>query len=203
MLSDPGLGPSARSTAAVLAYIGLKSGYHVEVMPVPLSEEMEHHGLGGFFGRSAVGDLIPWIEGLEFGVATPLSRAVHEAVAGRDIGTATFLISDMADPDAGDRIFRSLRARRCQPALVQLVSPLEREQVPLGHREFLEPETGRMLRVRVTRRLRRAYLERLERFQEQVRHRCRALGVRHVQLVAGQRADRAMVQALREGGMIR
>ncbi|MBN2490625.1 MAG: DUF58 domain-containing protein [Planctomycetes bacterium] len=203
MASDPALESTARSVSALLAYVGLRTGYHVEVIPLPLSEEREHHGLGGFFGSGAVGELGAWIEGVEFGVPAPLFPAVRQAVAGRELGAATFLVSDLADPDAGERILRLLRAHRCQPALVQLFSPLARDPVPLGHRELLDPETGGTLRIRVTPRLRRAFLERLARFHERVRHRCRALGVRHVRLAAGQVADRAMVRRLREGGVLR
>jgi len=204
MASDPALAHTARSAVAILAYVGLKSGYHVEIFPLPLgTEEREHGGLAGFFGRSSVAELFEWVDGLEFGVAAPLFPAVRNALGGREIGTAAFLVSDMADPEAGDRVFRLLRARRAKPALIQVQAPLERDVVRLGHREMVDPETGSTLRIRVTPSLRRKYLKRLKRFHDQVRHRCRALGVRHVRLEAGQGPDREMVQSLGMGGILK
>jgi hypothetical protein len=86
---------------------------------------------------------------------------------------------------------------------VQIESSDDRAWLRLGHREMVDPETGRSLSLRVTPSIRRGYLEQLKRFRERVRHRCRALGVRHVCFRAGHDADRGMVQALREGGILR
>jgi len=204
MGAAPGLAHTARSAVVMLAYVGLKSGYHVEIFPLPLgTDDRENGGPGGFFGRSAIGELVQWVEGQEFGVAAPLFPAVRHALGGREIGTATFLISDLADPEAGDRVFRLLRARRAKPALIQVQAPFERGMVRLGHREIVDPETGNTLRIRVTPSVRRKYLKQLKRFHDQVRHRCRALGVRHICLEAGRGPDRGMVQSLAVGGLLK
>lgn len=203
MATLPGADLTARSVTAVLAYTALGAGYEVDIVPVPLMDGRVASPVGGFLGRGTSGEMFDWIAGLTFDTPAPLFPALRSSVGSRELGTATFLISDLADADAGDRIFRYLRAKRCQPALVQIEPVDERAWLRLGHREMIDPESGRILSLRVTPSVRRSYLEQLQRFRERVRHRCRALGVRHVCFPAGHRADRTMVQALREGGILR
>ena len=202
MVVSPGVEHTLRSVAAILAYLGLKSGYHVEGIPVPEPGPWEDISPAVFRGRGAAGEVFQWLERLPFGVAGPLFEAVRGAVGGRALGAATYLLSDMADPEAGDRIFRFLRSRRCRPALVQVVPPMDRALERSGHLEMVDPESGRVLRLRLTPKLRRRYWKRLARFHEQVRLRCRALGVRHVRLESGLAPDRNMVQCLRKGGLL-
>lgn len=203
MATMEGAGVTARSITAVLAYTALGTGYEVDIVPVPLTDGRVVSPVGGFLGRATAGEMFDWISHLTFDAPAPLFPALRSAVGSRELGTATFLISDLADADAGDRVFRYLRAKRCQPALVQIEPVDERAWLRLGHREMIDPETGRVLSLRVTPSVRRAYLEQLKRFRERVRHRCRALGVRHVSFPAGHEADRTMVQVLREGGILR
>lgn len=198
----PGGRHTLRAVAAILAYLGLKAGYHVEAIPVPEPGRQEEIGPGVFRDRGAASEVFQWLHRLPFGVAGPLFEAVRGAVGGRELGAATYLISDMADPEAGDRILRFLRSRRCRPALVQVVPPLDRSVERLGHLEMVDPESGRVLRLRLTPTLRRRYLKRLARFHEKVRLRCRALGIRHVRLEAGMAPDRDMVQRLKKGGLL-
>ncbi len=192
---------TARTIAAAVGYTGLATGYDVELAPVP-GDDVRLEG-SRWRGRGAAGPLFEQLDGLGFGSRVGLADALNRTAGSRDLGSVAVLVTDFAEPGGADRVLRIFRTRRCRVAVVQVLHPAV---IPsLGYHEIIDPEVREdtRVRVRVTRRVQDAFRARLARYHEHVRLRCRAFDVRHAVVDAGTAADRALVVALKDGGVLR
>lgn len=196
----PDVPMTARSAAAILGYAALGSGYEVDVLLAP-PDDAARGRVGAWRGRGSAAELFAHIASLRFDVAGPLLPALRAAAGRRDLGAAAVFISDFADPDGGERVFRFFRSRRVRATLIQVKQPTI--EWADGLHRVIDPESGRTIERPVNASVRRDIADRRRRFDERIRRRARAFGMVHTALDPGVGPVRSLVAALERGGALR
>jgi uncharacterized protein (DUF58 family) len=146
--------------------------------------------------------LVQALEGSQAAAPTDMARAFHDLAERIRRRGLVIVISDLFDDPK--RILTSFAHFRHKKHEVIVFHVLDRDEVefPFQDLSFLQGlEDGRRLLVE-PRALRRAYLEEMTRFTEQIRKGCREAGVDYVPLITDQSLEIALGQYLTRRGRL-
>ena len=190
-LGTPSKWENGRRLAAALAFLGLEAMDRVQV-----------GALGGrhlppLRGRDGVHRVWGLLQELE-----PDGRSGSEdLVRARWLRPGlTILVSDflMDDSEWGPAL-ASLRSRRQEPVLWQVLAPDEEHPALTGDLKLIDAETDRARELTITPGLRRQYLRALSEHREQLARACLGAGGRFLHTSSSDDLEAAMVAALRTG----
>ena len=190
-LGEPPKWESARRLAAALAFLGLAAMDRVQV-----------GALGGRYlpplrGRDGVHRVWAFLEGLEpDGQAGP-----EELVRARWLRPGlTVVVSDFLMEGASwSPALTSLRSRRQEPVLWQVLAPDEEHPVLTGDLKLIDAETDRARELTITPGLQQEYLRALASHRDRLARESSAAGGRFVHTSSSNNLETAMLAGLRTG----
>lgn len=190
----------ARRMAAVLAYIGLSHYDAVSVLAfdralAPLQVKMR--------GKRRVFDLLRSLDALAIGAPTALDQAFRGALPefrGKTIGV---VLSDFYDQQGLEHGLIHLRSRGIRPYAVHIVDPLEASPELNGRIELRDAETGEREILTIDADTLVRYSQAMARHLERVERFCLRAEVGYARLLTTTSLERAIVELLRAGGLIR
>lgn len=190
----------ARQVAAVLAYIGLSHFDAVSAIAFdralqPLQVKMR--------GKRRIFDLLRALEALEPAGETSLVAALSGALPefrGKTIGV---VVSDFYDREGIERSLLHLRARHVRPYAIHVVDPLELAPDAEGRMEVRDVESDDRETFTVDAALLARYSQAMARHLERVERFCLKSEVGYARLLTTTSLERAVVELLRSGGLIR
>jgi uncharacterized protein (DUF58 family) len=174
--SPPEKFTAACNVALAISYVVLANQDHVRLHAVgaPNSASPFLHG------RNQIVDLIDFTRGLTPGGAPDLAASLGDHLnLVRRPGKA-ILISDFLVPAASyHSAFNLLRRFNLDVAAVQVLSRYELEPPLTGELKMIDSESGEELNIRWNEATRRAYAERLERHNRELKSACHQSGVQY------------------------
>lgn len=155
----------AKRIAAGLGYAALSGSERVTVLPFA---ERLGWPLSPVRGRRRIGALLKYLDAIELGAETDLSRAVDEFLARSPRPGLVAVVSDFLDPGGFKRPLDRLLSARHEPVLFHVLDREELDPTPGGDLVLVDAETGQKVEVSLDERAVRAYRKRLEIFLEQL-----------------------------------
>jgi uncharacterized protein (DUF58 family) len=155
----------AKRIGAGLGYVALSGSERVTVLPFA---DRLGWPLAPMRGRRRIGALLRYLEAVELGAETDLSRAVDEFLARSPRPGLVAVVSDFLDPGGFKRPLDRLLAARHEPVLFHVLDREELDPTPGGDLVLVDAETGSRIEVSLDERAVRAYRKRLETFIEQI-----------------------------------
>ena len=188
----------ARRLAAAIAYLSLCSNDRVGVFA--FGKNMER-SLGPLRGKRAAHRVFRFLEGLAFQGETDIHRAIRGFVETRRRGTVV-VISDFLTPKGRLDALRELARARVRGVVLHVMSPFERWPSLDEDLMLVDAETGAEVLVHIDERLRRAYLERLGLFTQELKDACRGYGFAFIETTSNQPLDELVLGDLRATGVV-
>ncbi len=190
----------ARRLAAVLAYIGLSHYDAASVVAfdrtlAPLQVKMR--------GKRRIFDLLRALQGTSAGGETSLVQAFAGALPEFRGRTIAVVISDFYDREGLERALLHLRSRHLRPFAIHVVDPLEVNPEAQGRIAFHDAESGDRETLTVDAALLARYGQAMTRHLERVERFCLKSEVGYARLLSTTSLERAVVELLRSGGLIR
>ncbi len=190
----------ARRLAAVLAYIGLSHYDATSVLAfdrtlLPLQLKMR--------GRRRIFELLRALAALETAGETSLVDALSGAFPAFSGKTLAVVLSDFYDPAGLERALLRLRSRNVRPYAIHVVDPLEVSPGASGRIEFRDAETGEREVLTVDEATLVRYGQAMARHLERVERFCLRSEVGYSRLLTTTSLERAVVELLRSGQLIR
>ncbi len=161
----PSKAEMARSLAAALAYIALKS--EDSVIVGTLTDRLVNYRRAGS-GTNSIWPVGEFLNDLPHAGSTDLNRALYDV--GRVVNTPglTVVLSDFLAPGGYQTGVRALRQLRQEVALLQILSPDEIEPDIQGDWRLRDSEGGKAVEVSASSHIIQAYRERLAHFTEEL-----------------------------------
>lgn len=192
----------ARQVVAGLAYITLANLDRAAV--VPLGSD-RYDLWRPSRGRHRFLQLLRYLAHCPVGTqAASLESAVNRWIAMRPRRGVVILVSDLFGTDLEDarKALDRLRYARHEVAVIQTISPDERDAGDRGEYELRECETGTLQRVIVDHTTRTAYRERFQAYQAQLQHYCRCYGIPLLQPDSSEPVEALLKRSLMQGGFV-
>lgn len=186
----------AKRLSAGLGFVALTAHDAVTIHTFPLN-----HRPPRFSGRAAVPALFGYLESLSAAGPTPFAAATAHLLGRTGPPGVTAVISDFLTPD-WDHIAH-LRARGSDLVVIHVLAEEDTRPDLLGDIELTHPEAGDRLPVSLTPDELAGYVERVERWQQNVAGRCRDVGGVYVRVgTTGSVAD-LLTESWRKEGVLR
>jgi uncharacterized protein (DUF58 family) len=190
-LGEPPKWETGRRLAAALAFLGLEAMDRVQV-----------GALGGRYlpplrGRDGVHRVWTFLDGIEpDGQAGP-----DDLVRARWLRPGlTVIVSDfLVEASSWSPALTSLRSRRQEPVLWQVLAPDEEHPALTGDLKLIDAETERARELTITPGLQQEYLRALAAHRDQLARACVSAGGRFLHTSSSDDLDAAMVVGLRSG----
>ncbi len=183
----------AKRIAAGLGYVALSGSERVTVLPFA---ERLGWPLAPVRGRRRIGGLLRYLDGIELGTETDLSRAVDEMLARSPRPGLVAVVSDFLDPGGFKRPIDRLLAARHEPLLFHVLDREEVDPTPGGDLVLVDSETGKKIEVSLDERAVRAYRKRLETFVAQIEAYAKQRGIFYQRVAGGSIASDPAVPVL-------
>ena len=190
-LGDPPKWDSGRRLAAALAFLGLEAMDRVQV------GALDGRCLPPLRGRDGVHRVWAFLGGLE-----PRGRpGPEDLVRARWLRPGlTAIVSDfLGEGSSWAAALTSLRSRRQEPVLWQVLAPDEEHPVLTGDLKLIDAETDRARELTITPGLQQEYLRALAGHREQLARASVTAGGRFLNTSSSDDLEAAMVAALRAG----
>ncbi|MDX2199818.1 MAG: DUF58 domain-containing protein [Phycisphaerae bacterium] len=196
----PNKGLFAKRVAAALAYIGLVRmdrvnlyGYNSRLV----------HEMTGIRGRRFTGQMIKFLEGIEFeGYSHFTEAARHFAIRHRGKGVV-LVISDFFDKGGYADGVRYLLSRDCDIYAIQVLSPEEIEPKLSGDLKLLDVEDEDTAEVSVTGPLLARYKANLAAYCSELKEHCTRRGITYLFSATTVPFDVLVMSYLRQRGLVR
>lgn len=152
---------TAKRIAAALAYVGLSGSERVGVTPFADGIVAP---LGLSRGKSHIGRVLRFLDGLQASGETSLARSVETFLARRPRPGLVVVLSDLLDPGGYERPLDRLQAAKHEVVIFHVLSPEELAPPAGGDFAFVDRERGVRVEVSLDAHVLRAYHARLEAF---------------------------------------
>lgn len=185
---------TAKKIAAALGYVALTSSDRVSVWPFTTSVATP---MPPSRGRKRIATLLRYLERVEAGGRTDLSRAVEALLARRPKPGLVAVLSDFLDPAGFVRPLDRLIADKHEPVLFHVVDREEMSPAIGGDFVLVDAERGREVEVSLDERAVRAYRARLKAFCDELEDYARKRGLFYGRIESADAFEDVLLRYLR------
>lgn len=190
----------ARRLAAALAWLGLGD---LNRVGLGLVGDRLRHWRAPLRGRKQALELFGILESARPEGKTDLTAAMREFSARSKRPGLVVVISDFLQPDAGIEALKTLRHRREDLLVAQVLDSSEIEPETTGDLNLVDVETGTRRQVTLDSRLLQAYRQALQTLCDELSDWCRAHRCARILVRSDADLQPALLDLLRRGGLLR
>lgn len=198
---SPSKAVMASRLAGALGYMAMQSLDRVRLVTVQSGETVTEKSVTG---RQSLQKYLEQIDRVVFQGGTRMYESVRKIPFTRR--GMTIILSDFMEEKSGvgnmeaiHQMVRYLRYQRQDVLLVQILSPEEIEPETEGTICLVDEETGEELKITMTGRLRKEYLERMKQYQSELQKLAKKYQAYYMRVNSADALDQVIYQGIRSG----
>jgi uncharacterized protein (DUF58 family) len=189
----------AKKLAAALSFVALD---HLDRVSISALRDGEVLRLPPTRGKNRIFTVFEFLRPLRASGTTRLQEAVRAFTAQNKRRGLAILISDLYDPAGFEGAINALRYARFETHVLHLTSAAETDPGATGDVELIDAETGEARRVTLTPALLARYRQAHDAYRERIRAFCVQKQVGLFELDTGTPPEEAILNVLRQGGLL-